>query len=150
MNEKLNEIHFDYVFSSPQERAVQTAEIVAGVSPIIDDRLNVYDLGTADNLKKEDVDSVNKNSMPSDTSKYQGMEDIDHYISRIFSFMNDIKDKFKNKPVNILIVGHKCTTGCVSAFFEGMPENKNFLKYSLGNCQVKSYNFRNQEQTEIK
>ncbi|MFE7062707.1 histidine phosphatase family protein [Sutcliffiella sp. NPDC057660] len=40
---KLQNIDFDFVFSSPQERAVQTAEIVTGKSVVLDDRLDVFD-----------------------------------------------------------------------------------------------------------
>ena len=43
-------VNFDLVFSSPQERAIQTAEIVSKKKAIIDNRLDVYDLGTADRM----------------------------------------------------------------------------------------------------
>ena len=40
LKEKLHEIKFDYVFSSPQERAIQTAEIATEMKAIIDNRLD--------------------------------------------------------------------------------------------------------------
>ena len=49
LRDELKDINFDFVFSSPQERAVQTAEIVTGGhKATIDERLDVYDLGGAD------------------------------------------------------------------------------------------------------
>ena len=54
LNRKFREegIKFDYVYSSPQERAIKTAKIASGIENtediIVDDRLDVYDLGTAD------------------------------------------------------------------------------------------------------
>lgn len=47
LREKLQKINFDFVFSSPQERAVQTAEIVTGKKAVTDARLDVFDLGEA-------------------------------------------------------------------------------------------------------
>lgn len=53
LKEKIDGIQFNYIFSSPQERAVQTAEIATGMQACNDERLNVFDLGTADGLKKK-------------------------------------------------------------------------------------------------
>lgn len=50
LKKQLKGIHFDMVFSSPQERAVQTAEITSGQKAMIDVRLDVFDLGEADGL----------------------------------------------------------------------------------------------------
>ncbi len=44
LEEKLKNVRFDLVFSSPQERAVKTAEIVTRSQVTVDDRLNVFDL----------------------------------------------------------------------------------------------------------
>ena len=52
MKEMLKTVQFDLVFSSPQERAVQTAEIITNLEPIVDSRLDVFDLGEADQSKK--------------------------------------------------------------------------------------------------
>ena len=45
LRDKIKDIKFDYVFSSPQERAIQTAEIATGLKVTIDARLDVFDLG---------------------------------------------------------------------------------------------------------
>lgn len=47
LRDNLKDIKFDYIFSSPQERAIQTAEIATGIKVIIDERLDVFDLGEA-------------------------------------------------------------------------------------------------------
>ena len=56
--------------------------------------------------------------------------------------MKEIIKKHKNKNINILISGHSCTTGCISAYFEGMPEDGNFLKLSTKNVEYKFYETR--------
>ena len=50
LRDALKNINFDYVFSSPQERAIQTAEIITSHKAIIDERLDVYDVGEADRI----------------------------------------------------------------------------------------------------
>lgn len=116
LRDNLKNIKFDYVFSSPQERAIQTAEIATGAKAIIDERLDVFDLGEADGLIKSEVKMA---GVLPDTSVYKGVEDIKTYISRIFSFMNELEANLTN--ANILISGHRCTTGCIGAYFEGIP-----------------------------
>jgi uncharacterized phosphatase len=80
---ELTDIKFDYVFSSPQERAVQTAEIAASKKAVVDPRLDVFDLGEADRLKKEEVKMA---GLIPDASVYEGVEDIHSYGKSIFIY----------------------------------------------------------------
>lgn len=138
LRDKLENIKFDYVFSSPQERAIQTAEIATGIKAIIDTRLDVFDLGEADRLKKGEVKMVG--GVP-DSSVYKGVEEIRSYIKRVFEFMYELEVNYGVREVNILISGHKCTTGCIGAYFEGIPEDGNILRFSSDNGEYKGYDF---------
>lgn len=132
-------IKFDFVFSSPQERAIQTAEISSKMKPIIDNRLDVYDLGTADRLP---ITEVKLTGVVPDMSIYDGVENVEDYKERIYSFINEIIEKYKNEDVNILIVGHKCTTGIISAYFENFKVETiydNFLQLACKNGEYKKY-----------
>ena len=133
-------IKFDYIYSSPQERAIQTAKISTGINDIIiDNRLNVYDLGTADGLLMSDIKITG--TVP-DMSEYDGVEKLEDYKKRIYSFINEITDKYKNHNINILVVGHKCTTGMLSAYFEGFIVETiydDYLKLASKNCEYKKY-----------
>lgn len=140
LSEKLSGIKFDYVYSSPQERAIQTAQIACGKKPIIDKRLDVFDIGTAEGIRAEELKTVPGVFGP-DPKVYSGVELNKDYIARVFNFMDELGKKFKNKDVTILISGHQCTVGCISAYFEGMPEDGNFLRLSSGNCEYKMFNF---------
>ncbi|ANX11701.1 phosphoglycerate mutase [Fictibacillus arsenicus] len=133
---ELTDITFDYVFSSPQERAVQTAEFATGKRAVVDSRLDVFDLGEADRLKKEEVKMA---GLIPDASVYEGVEDIHSFMERVFSFMEELEENpnFVNK--NILISGHRCTTGAIGAYINGMPEDQNILRYSSDNGKYKMY-----------
>ncbi|TQR19987.1 histidine phosphatase family protein [Psychrobacillus vulpis] len=145
LRSELKNIAFDYVFSSPQKRAIQTAEIATGRKAIIDARLDVFDLGGADRLKKSEV--IMFGGVP-DSSVYEGVEEIDSYIKRVFDFMQELEGEYSKKELNILISGHKCTTGCIGAYFEGIPEDGNILRMSSSNGDFRTYNF-NYEPTKF-
>lgn len=132
-------VNFDFVFSSPQERAVQTAEIVSKKKAIIDDRLDVYDLGSADRML---ISEIKMTGIVPDMSIYDGVENVSDYKKRILSFINEIIEKYKDEDVNILIAGHKCTTGMISAYFEKFEVNNiydDFLKLASKNGEYKKY-----------
>ncbi|PEY37280.1 phosphoglycerate mutase [Bacillus cereus] len=142
LKEKLKNIKFDYVFSSPQERAIQTAEIATGVKAITDTRLDVFDLGEADGLRKDEVKMAG--GAP-DSNVYNGVEDSNSYVQRIFSFMHDLEVKYGKRELNILLSGHRCTTGCIGVYFEGIPEDRNILRFSSNNGEYKIYKFDNED-----
>ncbi|WP_199615115.1 histidine phosphatase family protein [Paenibacillus alkalitolerans] len=138
LRDKLMDIHFDYIFSSPQERAVQTAEIATGMKATIDERLDVFDLGEADGLMKGEAKLAG--GIP-DPRVYRGVEDAQSYVKRVFAFMQELEAEYGASQVNILISGHKCTTGCIGAYFNGMPEDRNILRFSSNNGDYKVYSF---------
>ena len=135
---KLQGIKFDHVFSSPQERAIETACIATNTSPTVDNRLDVFDLGSADRLKKEEVSFSFGGFLP-DTTIYSGVEDPKAYFKRVFSFLDEIKSNPNMKDKNILICGHKCTTACIACYFNGMPKMNNLMNYSLKNGEYQVY-----------
>lgn len=136
---KNENILFDYVYSSPQERAIQTAKISTGQDPIVDNRLEVFNLGTADRLLKSEV--IMRGCIPN-PDYYQNVESVIEYRNRIFSFLDELLTKYRNTNKNILIAGHKCTTGCISAYFQGFKienEYDDFLTLSSPNGTYKRY-----------
>lgn len=137
LKEALRGIEFDEIISSPQQRAVQTAEIASGKKAVMDERINVFDLGTADGLPIKEVKTVKGGLVP-DPKIYSGVEKVSDYLKRITEFMGELMAKYCAKPdAKVLICGHKCTTGAISALIEGMPEDKNFLRLSCENGKVK-------------
>ena len=142
LNKKFKEegIAFDFIYSSPQERAIQTAKICSGNEEIIvDERLNVYDLGSADGLLMSEIKITG--TVP-DMSVYSGVEELDHYKKRIISFIEEIIDKYANTNNTILVVGHKDSSGMIDAYFNGIKIESiydDYLKLASSNCEYKKY-----------
>ncbi|MFA9557626.1 histidine phosphatase family protein [Evansella sp. AB-rgal1] len=139
LRDKLVNITFDYVFSSPQDRAIQTAEIATGKEAIIDARLDVFDLGEADRRK---VSEVKMAGIIPDSTIYKGVEETGSFVERVFQFMGDLESENLGKEVNILLSGHRCTTGCIGAYFKGVPKDGNILRFSSDNGDYKIYRFQ--------
>lgn len=133
-------IKFDFIYSSPQERAIQTAKLSTGEDNIIiDERLNVYDLGSADGMLMSDIKITG--TVP-DMSIYSGVEKLKDYKKRIYSFINEIIEKYKNTNYSILIVGHKDTMDMLSVYFEGIKVETiydDYLKLSSQNSEFKKF-----------
>lgn len=138
LKQQLSHISFDHVFSSPQKRAQETAEITSGVSCITDTRLDVYDLGEADGLFKREVKM--DGPLP-DSASYSGVEDPLEFMKRIKHFMAELETFYGKGDKNILISGHRCTTGAIGAYFSGIPDDWNILKLSSDNGEFKQYGF---------
>lgn len=129
-------INFDIVISSPQMRAIQTAKIISSKEPIVDERIDVFDLGEADRLKKEEVEMMGVIPNP---QKYKGVETFENFVSRIKSFMDNVKSKENIEELNILIVGHKCTVGAIDAYFNEFRDIKESMKNASKNGEYKVY-----------
>ncbi|MFC7371481.1 histidine phosphatase family protein [Fictibacillus iocasae] len=136
IKENLQHIVFDYVFSSPQERAIQTAEIISGEKAMTDDRLEVFDLGQADRLKISET--VMAGGIP-DRVIYAGVENFESFVQRVFSFMRDLESNLLEKEANVSICGHRCTTGSIGVYVKGIPSDGNLLKYSSDTGGYKTY-----------
>lgn len=141
LKNELRDVKFDFVYSSPQERAIQTAEIVTGQKAVIDERLNVIDVGEADRLPVKDL--FMKGPLP-DPDVYKGIEDPELFGKRVFSFMQELERKHGGDNINILLSGHRCTTGCIGAYFEGIPEDRNVLKFASDTGKYNIYHFKTQ------
>lgn len=77
-----------------------------------------------------------------DSRVYKGVEDARAFIGRVFDFMRELEACYGTQDVNLLLSGHRCTTGCIGAYFEGIPQNGNLLSLSSSNGKYKVYRFR--------
>lgn len=128
--EKLKNIKFDYVFSSPLKRAAKTAKIIYNGEIIFDVRIMERCNGELEGLTntKNMIDF----SDPDDT-RY-GVEPLTVFRNRITEFWNEITDNYFGK--NILVVTHAGVVIYSQAYFKGEPEDGRYLGYKIGNCDI--------------
>ena len=134
LKEKLKDIKFDYIFTSPLKRTIETAKIIRDQEIIIDERLIERGNGKFEGMKKDEINfdfnKLNDNSY--------NVESISSLRDRTESFFKEIKDKYRGK--NILIVTHGGVCIQVRYFFEGKPKSGNYEEYIINNCEVLKYN----------
>lgn len=133
-NEKI-----DLIISSPLIRAVQTAEIINAIHKcniICDERITERDYGEFEGLNKKEFNFIDFWTY-SKNLKYNSSENIQDFFKRIFDFLDEIKEKYKDKTV--LIVIHGGVSVAVNSYFEGIPKEGNPTKNHLKNCEVKTF-----------
>lgn len=136
VKEKLKEIKFDKVFSSPLKRAKETAEIICSQEITIDDRLIERFNGELEGKFKDEITVYPDFNDPNDTRF--GIESLNSFKDRINNFLDEITKNYKNK--NVLVVTHAGICLYVRCYFEGEPDGNLYEKYKLKNCEVLCYN----------
>ena len=138
---KLLDENIDLIICSPLKRAKQTAEIInkdRNIKIIYDDRLIERDFGEFEGMETKDFDfhgywNYYKNDY------YESAENIQEFFKRVYSFLDDIINKYKDK--NILVVAHGGISIPIRCYFnQNIPEGSLVdAGLVLENCQVASY-----------
>jgi len=137
--DKLKDIKFDLIITSPLIRTKHTMEVInINNYPVIyDSRIIERDCGEFIGLPFSSLDrDLYWNYY--DKTKYERVESIDTLFKRVFSFLDDIKEKYKDKT--ILLVTHSGVGKAIDCYFNGIPEDGNLQVLELINCEVKEYN----------
>lgn len=132
---KLKGKKFDMVFSSPLKRAYKTAQIICNNNIIVDDRLIERCNGSLEGKLKSEYEGKVNFADPNE-NKY-GIETLTEFRKRIYDFFSDILTKYPQKE--ILVVTHAGVSIYAKCFFEGEPQDGNYSKYKLKNCEVLQY-----------
>lgn len=132
--DRLKDVHFDYVFTSPLGRAVQTALIAApGVKPVVEDLLIEMDYGPFEgadltHLPEELISFFSDfvhNQAP------QGMEQLPDVVARAGRFLEGIRQL----DGNILISTHALLMKGLLEYLTPASNGSYWAKY-IGNCTV--------------
>ncbi len=136
LSEKIKDIEYDFVISSPLLRAKHTADIinVKNRNIILDDRLKERDLG---NLSGQSIQNTNREEYWNyyTTIQYGTSENIKKFFKRIYNFIDELKQKDYE---SILIVAHSGVSKAFNCYFNGIKDGK-FLDRGLKNCEIKEY-----------
>ena len=127
---------FDIVIVSPMKRAIQTAEIILDNKnkPIItEERLRERKLGelegnpVTEQCEEEIWDcKLNKS--------YKNGESVLEFEKRVLEFIEEAKEKYKDKTV--LIVAHGGVAKVFKKYLYGVPKNNNLNQYGMKNCEI--------------
>ena len=134
--DKLKDIKFDVVFSSPLKRAYETAKIITDNKIIIDKRLIERNNGKLEGCNNWDI--INSIPWNEETVIEYDVEPISEIRKRTNEFLDYVMDKYQDK--NVLIVTHAGNGIQIRCYFEGEPENGDYGSYRIGNCEVLEYN----------
>ncbi len=136
LKDKIKNLHFDIVISSPLLRATHTECILTNYdsSIITDERLRERSCGT---LSGQPLEVTNREEYWNYNSNIQyGInENIQDFFKRVYAFLDELKTKdYKS----VLIVAHSGVSKAFSGYFEGIQDGM-FLNRGLKNCEIKEY-----------
>lgn len=132
---KLNGKKFDLAFSSPLKRAYKTAQIIWNGEIIPDERLIERCNGKLEGKLKSEYEGLVNFADPNESR--HGVESLADFRRRITNFFDDILKNYPGK--DILVVTHAGISIYAKCYFEGEPEDGNYSKYKLKNCEVLEY-----------
>ena len=136
LKEKIKNINYDIIISSPLLRAKHTAQIinVNNKKILINDKLKERDPGDLSG-KPLTVTNRYENWKNNTTIRYGTSENIREFFKRIYNFLEDLK---KEDYESVLIVAHSGVSKAFNGYFEGIKDGM-FLDRGLRNCEIKEY-----------
>lgn len=136
LREKIKDIHFDVIISSPFLRARHTTDIlnIHKCKVVIEDRIAERSCG---NLSGRPLYEENREEYWNYNTKlkFGTAEEIKPFFKRVFEFIEDLKLEKYN---TVLIVAHSGVSKAFSAYFDGIKDGM-FLNRGLKNCEIKEY-----------
>lgn len=136
LRDKIKDVYFDVIISSPLVRAKHTASIlnINDKEIIYDDRISERDVG---DLSGKPLEVTNREEYWNyNTSiQYGTSENIKSFFARVYDFLDDLKTKDFD---SVLIVAHSGVSKAFNGYFEGLQDGK-FLNRGLKNCEIKEY-----------
>lgn len=134
LRDKLKDKKFDYCYTSPLVRCVETAFILIGdrVEMIRDDRLIERDLGELEGKARELYD-INKYWDYELNSSYLGVESVQNIINRSKEFLDYIKAKYDDNN-SILIVTHGGVFRSLRILLNNKKLTGNLYDENIENC----------------
>ena len=138
--EKLKNIKFDKIYSSPLKRAKKTADIIGeerNIEVEVDERLKEISFGINEGNKFGSYDYHGFWNYH-EPHLYPEAEDVRDFVKRVSNFLDSLKDV---DAENILLVAHGGVSKAVAVYFNGVPEDGQLEKLTrLENCDFLKFN----------
>lgn len=136
LKEKVKNINYDIIISSPLLIAKHTAQIinVNNKKILINDKLKERDPG---DLSGKPITVTNRDEYwnYNTTIRYGTSENIRDFFMRVYNFLDELK---KEDYESVLIVAHSGVSKAFNGYFEGIKDGM-FLNRGLKNCEIKEY-----------
>lgn len=130
-------IHFDCIWSSPLQRAVQTARIIAGDdTPLTtDEKLLEMDYGPYEgvSLKELPEELLHFFSDFTGNPAPEGMEPLDHIVQRLGQFLEGLREDPPGG--NVLVATHAIAMKGALEYLTPDADGSYWSKY-IGNCEI--------------
>lgn len=140
-SDKVRDLDIDLIICSPLIRTKHTMELVNinNIPVVYDDRLIERDGGKLTLTVIDDFYFKEYYNYYS-TEYIEGLETLPELFKRVHSFLDEIKEKYKDK--NILLVTHGSVVRVIQFYFQEMPSDGMLLNISgQKNCEIKEYRF---------
>ena len=131
--------NIDQIIASPMLRAMQTAQIISDeidVQIIFDERLREWDYGDYEGMNRH-TEGFYENKREFGVKMGEKGESLLQLTHRVYSFLDEIIKKYKDK--NVLIVSHGGVCRAIETYFNDMTTEE-FSSWFAGNCELLEYN----------
>ena len=145
MREKLKDKKFAAIFSSPLNRARETAQIIA--EPHTDTPLIIVNELAERNFGDYEGKPNNGDYYglwQADNNETPNGETPEDLKIRIYPFLDRIREEFSGEDV--LLVAHGGIGLIIETYYKGIPETGDLLEYASGNGELKIYDIKEKQQ----
>ncbi len=142
--DKVNELHFDILVSSPLKRALETAEIINQgrkeiiIEPRFKERnMGVYEGLTESEAKEKFPDIYSQNIARVFDKAAPGGETVEQVQKRVLEALKEVREKYNEK--DILIVTHGFVAKAINKYFNPQISDQEFFDFALKNGELVEY-----------
>lgn len=135
-----NNIDIDFIICSTLDRAKETARIIntdKNIPITYDERICERNYGKLEGVNLGDINIFEFMNYYID-KKVEDGESIKQFFKRIYSFLRELENKYKNNE-KILLVTHGDVSRAINCYFNGIPKNGNVQNLMIDNCEIKEY-----------
>ena len=144
--ERISDLRFDILVSSPKKRALETAEIINQgkkeiiIEPRFEERkMGVYEGLTESEVKEKFPDVYSQNVTRVFDKAAPGGETVEQMQERVLEALSEIRKKYKGK--DILVVAHGFVAKIINKYFNPQIPDQDFFDFALGNGELIEYDF---------
>ncbi|MEG1059775.1 MAG: histidine phosphatase family protein [Clostridia bacterium] len=138
---KIKKLDYNLVICSPKKRTRQTCNTVnreKNSYVIYNEKIVERSFGALEGKYAKDIENLNMYWDYNLNLVEKNVEPIKDFLSRVYSFMDEMRQTYHDK--NILIVTHGGVCRAIKCYVEGIPKDGDIASFTQGNCELYEYN----------